>query len=107
MSSSNTDIVGMENLQRPSLRVAVAAAVLQVNISTIYKLARSGVLQAHRIGKRGVRIFADSLREYQENQTIVICDADSKKRSVEPRKSRRQSHEHKKALILLRQIGVI
>jgi excisionase family DNA binding protein len=59
-----------ETYQRPSMRVTKAAAILEVNISTIYKMVRAGILEAHRVGKRGVRVFADSLRRYQEQHKI-------------------------------------
>jgi excisionase family DNA binding protein len=62
-------------LQRPSLRVTKVAALLEVDISTVYKLVKSGALEAHRIGKRGIRIYADSLREYQENERIIPNNA--------------------------------
>jgi excisionase family DNA binding protein len=60
------------DMHRPSIRVAKAAAILEVNISTIYKLVRAGTLGAHRVGKRGVRVFADSLRQYQDQQKISV-----------------------------------
>ena len=56
---------------RPSIRVAKAAALLEVDISTIYRLIRNGNLESHRIGKRGVRVFADSLSNYQDQQKII------------------------------------
>ena len=79
------------SLQRPSIRVAKAAALLEVNISTIYRLVRSGELEAHRVGKRGIRIYFDSLRRYQEQRTIVV---DGKYKTVSETTESKHSVKH-------------
>lgn len=48
------------------LRVSKAAEILDVDISTIYKLARRGELRSQRIGKRGIRIFVSSIHQFQQ-----------------------------------------
>ena len=107
MSRGTDGGMNMGNMQRPSLRVAVAAALLQVNISTIYKMVRGGVLEAHHIGKRGVRVFADSVREYQEGQKIVTTKTGEQPNLTSPKRGKWQNFAHREALDLLRQNGVI
>jgi hypothetical protein len=51
---------------RPSWRVKRVAATLDCDGHTVRDLVRAGQLEAHGIGKRGLRIFADSVRAYQE-----------------------------------------
>lgn len=70
MKSTMIDTTIIAGLCRPSVRAGKAAALLEVDISTIYKMVRTGSLNAHRVGKRGIRIFADSLNDYQTRQTI-------------------------------------
>src|ERR1700733_13675673 len=85
MNSDSIDTGTAMGLNRPSIRVARASALLEVDISTIYKLVRAGALEAHRVGKRGVRVFADSLRNYQEQQKITAGErytADTKSKTI-------------------------
>jgi hypothetical protein len=50
---------------RPSARVANVAAVLDCDESNVRRLIDVGELQAHGLGKRGVRVFLDSVAAYQ------------------------------------------
>jgi excisionase family DNA binding protein len=50
---------------RPSGTVKHVAEVLDAHQSQVRKLVRSGELESHIIGKRGVRIFLDSVASYQ------------------------------------------
>lgn len=52
---------------RPSVKLATAAAAMDVDISTIYKMIKRGSLEAHRVGcSNGEwRIFVDSINAYQ------------------------------------------
>lgn len=50
---------------RPSARVGTVAKLLDVDGSQIRRLIADGKLEHHRIGKRGVRVFLDSVAEYQ------------------------------------------
>lgn len=56
--------------QRPSIRPMLAAQLLDVDVSTVYKLLKAGELDGHTIGARGRRIFADSVRSYQERNRL-------------------------------------
>jgi excisionase family DNA binding protein len=96
------------NLHRPSMRVAKAAALLEVDISTIYKMVRSGVLEAHRVGKRGVRVFADSLRRYQEQQKISTGkDQQQLSQASENKGNSSNNPAHREAVNYLQSIGCL
>jgi excisionase family DNA binding protein len=55
-------------LVRASARVATVAKLLDCHQSDIRRLVDSGELQAHTKGTRGVRVFLDSVADYQERQ---------------------------------------
>lgn len=55
---------------RPSARVRAVADMLGDDPSHIRRMVKAGDLQAHRHGKRGIRIFLDSVEAYQRDQTI-------------------------------------
>lgn len=56
---------------RDSVRVRTAAQRLDCDEATIRRLVDDGTLEAHRIGKRGVRIYSDAIDAYQAAQRIV------------------------------------
>ena len=102
------DASSITALHRPSMRVAKAAALLEVDISTIYKLVRAGGLQAHRVGKRGVRVFADSLRAYQERQKIAGGVSDERANPNSKKDAKTIGHPaYKEAITYLQSIGCL
>lgn len=50
---------------RASVRPATAAERLDCDRSQVYRLVRARELEAHSIGKRGLRIYTDSLEAYR------------------------------------------
>ena len=50
---------------RPSARVSRVADLLDCDESDVRRLIDVGELQAHGLGKRGVRVFLDSVADYQ------------------------------------------
>ena len=50
---------------RSSARVARVAAIMDCDESHVRRLIDVGELQAHGLGKRGVRVFLDSVADYQ------------------------------------------
>ena len=50
---------------RQSGRVATVAQLLDCDESTVRRMVTSGFFETHRVGKRGIRIFLDSVAEYQ------------------------------------------
>lgn len=60
----------------PMLRAKQVAERLDVHVSTVYRLADSGALRAHRIGegrlrKRGLRIPASAVEAYLDDSLIT------------------------------------
>lgn len=103
----NRDVLScLDLVNRPSIRVRTAASLLDVHLSVIYKMVHKGELSAFRIGTKGIRIFADSLRSYQERNKIVAQKELQQASSV---KGRRKwvSREHQEAMAYLRSLGVV
>lgn len=57
------------SLPRPSARVAHVAEVLDCDPSDVRRLISAGEIEIHRKGVRGIRVFLDSVRAYQERQS--------------------------------------
>lgn len=55
---------------RPSIKVSTAANLIDCIQSQVRRLYYSGELEGHRVGKRGIRIYVDSLRAYQAHGAI-------------------------------------
>jgi hypothetical protein len=55
-------------LPRPSARVATVAELLDCDPGDIRRLIRDGELETHGKGKRGLRVYLDSVRDYQVRQ---------------------------------------
>ena len=53
---------------RESVRVRTVAGWLDCEHSQVRRLITDGQLTAHTIGKRGVRVYVDSVTAYQERQ---------------------------------------
>ena len=86
---------------RPSWRIKRVAATLDCDGHTVRDLVRDGQLEAHRIGKRGIRIFADSVREYQERSKLGI-----RGRPPAPSAPGYTSQSHREARAYLRKLGL-
>jgi excisionase family DNA binding protein len=88
---------------RPSARVSKIAELLDCDESQVRRLVRSGQLQSHRIGKRGLRIYLDSVVEYQEWR------ASSQNSRREERKAARSMvrSSHKAAIEKLKRRGLM
>lgn len=69
MASRPQIVMDPASAPRPSARVARVASILDCAESDVRRLVRGGELQSHKQGKRGVRIFLDSVREYQDRRT--------------------------------------
>ena len=57
-------------MERLLLRVREAAEIAGIAKSTAYALVASGEWPSVRIGRRGVRIPVDALRDWVESQTV-------------------------------------
>lgn len=56
------------DIARESRRVATIAAMLELDESQVRRLVDEGELEAHRIGKRGLRVYLESVAAYQARQ---------------------------------------
>lgn len=56
---------------RPSVRLERVMQILDADERSVRRLIDRGELQAHGIGKRGVRIYLDSVLAYQESRAIT------------------------------------
>jgi excisionase family DNA binding protein len=56
---------------RASARVAAVAKLLDCHPTDIRRLVDTGDLEAHRKGVRGIRVFLDSVQQYQEHRTCL------------------------------------
>ena len=88
---------------RPSARVSAVAQMMDCDQSQVRRLVKTGALESHRVGKRGLRIFLDSVSAYQESRT---------ERIVRPREQKQQRRaiarkSYKDALATLRARGLI
>lgn len=88
---------------RPSARIKTVAKLLDCNQSQVRELVTSGALESHRIGKRGWRVFLDSVAAYQQQKEWTSPPA---RESVQKRRmfSRKQ---HSNALKALKEAGVL
>jgi excisionase family DNA binding protein len=89
-----------DDAPRPSARLDTVAATLECDPSTVRKLLRRGLLQGHRVG-RGVRVYLDSVRAYQERTRIGGEDV-----AAAPAR-RLATAAHREAMAFLRGHGVV
>jgi hypothetical protein len=90
---------------RPSVRVRTAAERLDMDESQVRKLVKAGDLEGHLIGKRGVRVYVDSIEAYQLSRPIGGNPAPQAQ--PEPRRKRRVSAAHREAITYLRRLGLL
>jgi excisionase family DNA binding protein len=62
---------------RQSVRPSTVAELLVVSRLTVYKLIKTGELQAHAISARGVRVYLDSVEEFQRRH-VILSTADQR-----------------------------
>ena len=89
---------------RPSAKIGRVAQLLDMDPSQVRRLVDTVQLQAHRIGKRGIRVFLDSVACYQERNSIVPAAA---RAPIERARVRRLSAEHHKAVARLKELGLL
>jgi len=85
-----SDSIASQAVVRRSARVSTVAEILDCDESQIRRLIKTGTLEVHRVGKRGVRIFLDSVSRYQEARSHHVPQQIEVAR--ERRSTRRASH---------------
>lgn len=84
---------------RPSARVRTVANLLDCDESQVRRLVAEKKLDAHPFGKRGVRVYLDSVSDYQGRGTK------SSKPKENPTSAGRNAHRH--AMAELRARGIV
>jgi excisionase family DNA binding protein len=90
-------------LVRESARVATVAHLLDCDQSTVRRMVASGSFETHQVGKRGIRIFLDSVAEYQAAKSKLATP-----RMDNPQvRARAPRAAHATALAALRESGIL
>jgi len=94
---------------RRSVSVRGAAQILACDDKTIRALLAQGNLEGHRLGKRGVRLFLDSLDRYRERNLITPEGTSDASGLAEQSGTtgRRATAAHREALTSLRELGLL
>lgn len=87
---------------RPSWRVRRVAADLDCDARSVRRLIERGELEAHRIGKRGVRVYLDSLQAYKGRGKLGLGMRPAQAAAPQPR----ASLGHREAMAYLRRMGI-
>lgn len=98
-------MTGNDEAPRPSSRVRNVAVMLDADESQVRRLIKDGELKTHCMGKRGVRIYLDSVADYQRRKAREAAMAPEK-----PTVRRRRAvttAAHKQALAQLRAAGLL
>lgn len=88
---------------RSSVRLKTAAAALDCDPSHVRQLLAAGQIEGHRLGKRGVRVYCDSIAAYQEGRPLDTTPAGKPKAPARPR----LGAEYREALAVLRELGAL
>lgn len=94
------DVIGVER----SITVEEAASVMGADVSTVRKLMRAEELRGYRLGKRGVRVYVSSIREYQERQGLQGA---GKAPKAAPVRKRTPTPAHREAVAQLAALGIM
>lgn len=95
---------------RESRRVRTVAAMLDADETTVRRLIETGELESHTIGKRGVRVYLDSISDYQARQarTARPRPPDQGQAAMRrPRPAAASSAAHSAAKAWLRSQGIL
>lgn len=93
---------------RPSARVKRIAELLDLDHSQVRRMVEAGQLEAHRVGKRGIRIYLDSVEHWQETHPVTPrTTAVSTAPPVVQRMSPATRAAHRQAIASLRRAGLL
>lgn len=91
---------------RPSAKVRTIARLLEVDDSHVRRLVDEGELEAHRIGKRGLRVYLESVRDWQERMARARGPAGGK-RAIARSRTAATGAAHRNAEAQLRREGIL
>lgn len=106
MSGRTTAVrsVSLGTMPRASARVTTVAEMLDCEEGQIRRLIDAGEIQAHCLGRRGVRVYLDSVAEYQARSARKTSAAPKTAGDKPPSASRAA---HAEAMSQLRSLGVV
>lgn len=100
VATSPDEIDAAMRAVRRSVRPATAAEMLDCDRSQVYKLIKGRELETHGLGKRGVRIYLDSIEAYRERKA-------GRGPSPAPRKAQKLGAEFYENCARLRALGLM
>jgi excisionase family DNA binding protein len=92
---------------RPSARVATVAELLDCDETTIRRMIQKGQLQAHGTGKRGIRVYLDSVTAYQEARPVAASRAEADRKRIRAQRSSVGRAAHADAIAQLQKSGIL
>lgn len=92
---------------RPSARVARVARLLDEAPSQVRRMLARGDLQGHKTGKRGVRIYLDSVTAWQEGHPLGGAKSVKPVEKPAPTMTRATRAAHHQAVAHLRDLGLV
>jgi excisionase family DNA binding protein len=90
---------------RQSVKVATVAAMLECDDSTVRRLVRDGQLQAHRTGKRGIRVYLDGVATYQAAHDVIPLPRNG--REIRAKRAQRTRAKTTASMAVLRDLGLV
>jgi excisionase family DNA binding protein len=94
--------------ERLSVRVERVCEIFDCEPSQVYRLIDAGDLEAHSFGKRGVRVYLDSVAAYRERNAKHPRVKGGKRRPTErPAPTPASKAAHNAAMASLREAGVL
>jgi excisionase family DNA binding protein len=94
---------------RQSVRVATVAKALDMHERDVRQLIDDGELETHRKGKRGVRVYIDSVAAYQLRQARPSCrqkEVISDARASPEEHAAHRTPGYREALAYLAKLGI-
>ena len=99
--SPSRDTSALPEGVRASLRAKRVAEILDVDITTVYRLIKTGELEAFRVGP-DYRIFVDSLSDFQAGTRVQT----PKNTQKQPQRRPQATTAHRESVAFLRRLGV-
>lgn len=97
----------VDMLPRASARVGTVARLLDCDESQVRRLVREGLLESHGVGKRGVRVYLDSVAHYQSSRSGPKPPARDTAPPEKPKRASPASRAaHAAAMAALRDVGL-
>jgi hypothetical protein len=103
--SSNTVSEWAPPSPRPSGKVKTIAAILDCDESAVRRLVRDGQVEAHRNGKRGIRVYLDSVAAYQAAQQVNPTPCNG--REIRAKRAQVSRTKAAASMAMLRDLGLV